>query len=111
MSHKKKKKKRHIRVFAPLKPVIHPEEEEVRRRDRRLEEERLKVLRFSRKARKPFGVFAMVVGAFVFGFFTYFLCTNIVLEATIPEIKILLIGLFLFLGVVNVVAGLLLIGE
>lgn len=108
---RKKKEKRHIRVFAPFKPVVHPEEAEMRMRDRRLEEERLKVLRFSRKARKPFGVFTMVVGAFIFGFFTYFLCTNIVLEIATPEIEIALISLVLFLGVVNVVAGLLLIGE
>jgi hypothetical protein len=107
----KKKKKQRIRVFAPFKPVIHPEEEEIRTQEKRLEEERLKVLEFSRKTRKGFGVFSMAVGAFIFGFFAYFVWTGMTLKAVTTEIKIALLALAVLLGAINIITGLLLIGE
>jgi len=53
----------------------------------------------------------MIMGAFIFGFFTYFLATGIVLPVASPEIRVGMLVLVVLLGVVNVIAGLLLIGE
>mgnify|MGYP000088294767 CR=1 FL=1 len=106
-----KKKKRSIRVFAPFKPVLRPEEATLRKYEKMFEKERLKVLEFSHRIRKGFGVISMIMGAFIFGFFTYFLATSIVLPVASPEIRVGMLVLVVLLGVVNVIAGLLLIGE
>jgi len=108
---REKRKKRRIRVFAPFKPVLPPEEAKIKTQEKRLEEERLKVLEFSRKTRKGFGLLSMIVGAFTFGFFAYFLWTGLPLKAATTEIKIALLALALLLGATNIIVGLLLIGE
>ena len=107
----RKKKRRRIRVFAPFKHVLHPEEKRLRKHEKRFEEERLRVLEFSRRIRKGFSVVSMIVGAFVFGFFTYFVLTDTVPSVASPGTRVALLFLVVLLGVVNVIAGLLLIGE
>ena len=111
MKEKKKKEKREIRIFAPFRPVIRREEAEMRDHERALEEERVKVLTFSRKIRRRFYALPMIIGAFLLGFSVSVIITNAVLVAGSPEATILFITALTLLGVIEVISGLLLMGD
>jgi hypothetical protein len=108
---KKKKRKREIRVFAPFRPVIRREEAELKAHEKALEEEKVKVLTFSRKIRKRFYALPMSIGALLLGFAAYTIVTNAVLVVDSPEATIFFITAFIFLGVTEVLSGLLLMGS
>lgn len=108
---KKKKKKREIRIFAPFRPVIRREEAEMRAHEKALEEERIKVLTFSKKIRRRFYALPMIIGAFLLGFSAYIIITNAFLVASSPEATMFFITAFIFLGVIEVISGLLLMGD
>ncbi|MDH5460056.1 MAG: hypothetical protein OEW71_03360 [Candidatus Bathyarchaeota archaeon] len=111
MKKKKKKKKREIRIFAPFRPTVRPEEATVKTQRKALEEERFGVLELSRRISRKFGPLPAIVGASLLITSIYLVITNTVLTADSPEAKAFFIVLSIFLGVVNVVAGLLLMGS
>lgn len=108
---KKKKKKREIRIFAPFRPAVRPEEATIKAQRKALEEERFGVLELSRRIGRKFGPLPVIVGASLLIASIYLVITNTVLMANSPEVKAFFIVLSVFLGVINVVAGLLLMGS
>lgn len=107
----KKKKKREIRIFAPFRPSIRPEEAIIKAQRKALEEERFKVLEFSRRISRKFSPLPIIVGVSLLITSTYLFITNTGLAADSSEIKALFIMLSIILGVINVVTGLLLMGS
>ena len=108
---KKKKKKREIRIFAPFRPTVRPEEATMKAQRKALEEERFGVLELSRRIGRKFSPLPVIVGASLLITSIYLVITNTFLMADSPEIKAFFIALSIFLGVINVVAGLLLMGS
>lgn len=108
---KKKKKKREIRIFAPFRPTVRPEEAAMKAQQKALEEERFRVLELSRRIGRRFSLLPVIVGASVLITSIYLVITNTVLMVDSPEIKAFFIALSIFLGVINVVSGLLLMGS
>ena len=108
---KKKKKKREIRIFAPFRPTVRPEEATIKAQRKALEEERFRVLELSRRIGRKFSPLPVIVGASLLITSIYLVITNTFLMADSPEIKAFFIALSIFLGVINVVAGLLLMGS
>jgi hypothetical protein len=107
---KKKKEKREIRIFAPFRPVIRREEAEMRAHERTLEEERVKVLTFSKKITRRFYALPLIIGAFLLGFSAYIIAANMVLVAGSPEGTVLFMTAFILIGVIEVISGVLLMG-
>ena len=108
---RKKRKRREIRIFAPFRPSLRPEEAVIKAQRKALEEERYKVLEFSRRISRKFSLLPIMAGASLLITSTYMFVTNAVLIVDSPEIKVLFITLLVLLGIVNVVAGLLLMGS
>ncbi len=78
-----------------------------------LEEERFKVLEISRRIGKRFGPISVIFGACLLIISFFLTITNTVLTvlvASSPEIKVFFIVFSVFLGIVNAVTGLLLMG-
>ena len=110
----KKKKKREIRISAPIRPTLRPEEAIIKAQQKALEEERFRVLEFSRRIGKKFGPIPVIVGAYLLIISVYLVITDTVLTVLMagsPEIKVFFTVFSIFLGVVNAVTGLLLMGS
>lgn len=110
----KKKKEREIRIPAPIKPTLRPEEAVIKAQRKALEEERFRVLEFSRRIGKKFGPIPIIVGASLLIISVYLVITDTVLTllmAGSQEIKAFFTVFSILLGVVNVVTGLLLMSD
>ena len=110
----KKKKEREIRIPAPIKPTLRPEEAVIKAQRKALEEERFRVLEFSRRIGKKFGPMPIIVGASLLTISVYLVITDAVLTVLMagsPEIKAFFTVLSILFGVVNVVTGLLLMSD
>ena len=106
-----KNEKHEIRVSAPSRPSLRPEEAIIKTQQKALEEERFRVLELSRRIGKKFAPMPIIVGASLLIISVYLIVTNAVLTFLMvgsPEIKTFFIVLSIFWGVVNVVTGLLL---
>jgi hypothetical protein len=107
-----KKKKKEIVVRAPSKPVTHPEKKAEKAAEKALEEERFGVLRISHKVGVYFSASILVSGVLLLCLFTYVTVTGYVDWIIIsPEITFLGLAVWIFVGIVNVVGGLLLMGS
>jgi len=108
----KKKNENEIVVHAPSKPITHPEKKAERATEKALEEERFGVLRISHKVGTYFSISMLGAGALLLCLFTYVTVTGYADWIMIsPEITFLGLVMWVFVGVVNVVGGLLLMGS
>lgn len=104
----KKKNEKEIVVRAPSKPVIHPE----KKAEKALEEERFGVFRISHKVGRYFSLSILVLGVLLLCLLTYVTVTGCVDWIIIsPEITFWGLVVWVFVGIVNVVGGLLLMGS
>lgn len=108
----KKKNEKEIVVRAPSKPVIHPEKKAEKAAEKALEEERFGVLQISHRLGMYFSASILVSGILLLCLFTYVMVTGYVDWIVIsPEITFLGLAIWIFVGIVNVVGGLLLTGS
>jgi hypothetical protein len=108
----KKKNEKEIVVHGPSKPVTHPEKKVERAAEKTLEEERFGVLQISHKVGTYFSVSILVSGVLLLCLFTYVIVTGYVDWIIIPpEMTFLGFVVWIFVGVVNIVGGLLLMGS
>ena len=106
------KKKKEVVVRAPSKPVTPPEKETEKAAEKALEEERFGVLEISRKIGTFFGVSVLIAGVLLLCLFTYVAITgHMDWMATSAETSFLGVIVWIFVGVVNIVSGLLLMGS
>ena len=108
---RRKRRKREIRVFAPLRPTIRPEDAELKAHKIELEKERLKVLEFSQKIGAKFSAILIAVGTAFLCFSAYLTITGTVVTVGALENKMLFAGVLIFMGIVNIIGGLLLMGS
>ena len=114
MKRRKKEKKRETEVSAPPKPTLRPEETMARTRQKELQGERFEVLELARKIGKKFGLIPMVFGSSLLVFLVYLFATDLVLTSLVtssPETEVFFVILSIFLGIANVVTGLLLMSD
>ena len=108
----KKKNEKEIVVRAPSKPVIHPEKKAEKAAEKALEEERFGVLEISHRLGMYFSASILVSGILLLSLFAYVMVTGYASWIMIsPEITFLGLAIWIFVGVVNVVGGLLLMGS
>lgn len=108
----KKKNEKEIVVRAPSKPVTHPEKKAEKATKKAVEEERFGVLQISHKVGKYFSASMLVAGGLLLCLFTYATATGYADWIVIsPEITFSGLAVWIFVGIVNVVGGLLLIGS
>jgi len=101
-----------IVVLGPLKPVTPPEKKREKALERALEEERFGVLHISRKVGESFSVSMLVAGICLISVLAYFGFTGqqvwlVTYSGTFPWA----IVFWIFLGIVNIVGGMLLMGS
>ena len=102
------KKEKEIVVRAPSKRVIHPE----KKAEKALEEERFGVLQISHKVGMYVSASIFVSGVLLLCLFAYVTVTGYVDWIIIsPEITFWGLVVWVFVGIVNVVGGLLLVGS
>jgi formate/nitrite transporter FocA (FNT family) len=107
-----KKKKKHITVRAPSKPVTAPEKKAEKATKKALEEERFGVLEISRKLGTYFGVSVLAGGCLLLCLFAYVTVTGQTnWMATSPELAFLGFVLWIFVGIINIIGGFLLMGS
>jgi len=106
-----RKKKREIRIFAPFRPTVRPEEAVIKAQQKDLEEERFRALELSRRIGKKFSPMPVILGASLLMISVYLVITNTGLTAGSPEFKAFFIVFSIFLGIINIVTGLLLMGS
>jgi hypothetical protein len=108
----KKKNEKEIVVRGPSEPVIHPEKKAEKAAEKALEEERFGVLQISHKLGMYFSASILVSGVLLLCLFAYVTVTGYVDWIIIsPEITFLGLVVWIFVGIVNVVGGLLLMGS
>jgi hypothetical protein len=108
----KKKNEKEIVVRAPSKPVTHPEKKTEKAAEKSLEEERFGVFRVSHKVGRYFSLSILVSGVLLLCLFTYVTVTGYIDWIIIsPEITFWGLVIWVFVGMVNVVGGLLLMGS
>lgn len=106
------KKKKEIVVRAPSKPVTPPEKKAEKAAEKALEEERFGVLEVSRRVGVFFGVSVLTAGVLLLCLFAYVTITgHMDWMAISPETAFLGVIVWIFVGVVNIVGGLLLMGS
>lgn len=108
---RKKRRKREIRVFTPLRPTIRSEDAELKAHEMELEKERLKVLEFSQKIGAKFSAILITVGVAFLSFSAYLAITGVAVTVAAPENRMIFAGALIFMGIINIVGGLLLIGS
>lgn len=109
---RKKKEKKEIVVRAPSKSVIPPEKRAERTAERALEEERFGVLEISREVGMCFSASMLVAGALLLCLFAYVTVTGHAGWVVIsPETPFLGLVVWIFVGIVNILGGLLLMGS
>jgi hypothetical protein len=107
-----KKNEKEIVVRAPSKSVTHPEKKAEKAVEKALEEERFGVLRISHKVGKYFSLSILVSGVLLLCLFTHVTVTGYVDWIIIsPGITFWGLVFWVFVGIVNVVGGLLLMGS
>ena len=105
------KKKKEIVVQAPSKSATPPEKKAEKVAEKALEEERIGVLKISCKAGQCFSVSVLIAGVLLLSLFGYITMTGHTdWMAISPEPSFLTLVVWIFVGVVNVVGGLLLMG-
>jgi vacuolar-type H+-ATPase subunit F/Vma7 len=105
-------KKAEITVKAPSKSVIAPEKKAERAAERALEEERYNVLQVPKKVGKYLGLSSIILGAVLFVLLAYGNLTGqsgLIFMSASSSLP--LVGLWIVVGSVSVVAGFLLIGS
>jgi hypothetical protein len=106
------KKKKEIVVRAPSKSATTPEKKAEKVAEKALEEERFGVLEVSCKAGQCFSVSVLLAGVLLLSLFGYITMTgHIDWMAISPEPSFLGLVVWIFVGVVNIVGGLLLMGS
>ena len=104
--------KKEVIVKAPAKPVVSPEKKAERTAEKSLEEERYDILQVTTKFGAYFGVAVMCIGFFLLSLFAYVGTTGqeglLVLSSVAPAFSA---ALWIFVGLLTVIAGLLLIGN
>jgi hypothetical protein len=101
-----------IVVNAPSKSVTPKEKKAERTAERALEEERYNVLQISGRAGKYFGALSILIGSLLFAALSYSMLfgqTGLIFFSSNSELWV--IGLWILVGLVNVVIGFLLIGS
>lgn len=101
-----------IVVKAPSKSVTPKEKKVERTAERALEEERYNVLQISGRVGKYFGALSILVGTLLFAALFYSMLfgqTGLIFFSSNSELWV--IGLWILVGLVNVVIGFLLIGS
>ena len=101
-----------ITVKAPSKPVVSPEKKAEKTAEKSLEEERFGVLQFPKKISKYVGVIASATGVLLLSLFAYMSATGqtsgILLSSEAGSLTLAVYG---FVGLVNIVVGLLFLGR
>lgn len=106
------KKKEEVVVRAPSKPVTPPEKKIEKAAEKALEEERFGVLEISRRIGAFFGVSVLIAGVLLLCLFAYVTITgHMDWMAISTETAFLGLVVWIFVGMVNVVGGLLLMGS
>ena len=102
-------KKKEIIVPAPHTPSKRPAERARKPHDMAIEEERFGTLKVAEKVGKVFSGLTIAAGVILLLFSVYLTVTG-PLTST-PEMKLFFIVMLTFLGIVNTVSGLLLMGR
>ena len=106
------KKKKEVVVRAPSKPVTPPEKKAEKAAEKALEEERFGVLEISHRVGTCFGFSVLIAGVLLLCLFAYVTITgHMDWMATSAETAFLGVIVWIFVGVVNIVGGLLLMGT
>ena len=104
--------KEEIVVKAPSKPVVSPEQKAEKKIEKALEEERFGTLQVSRKFGSYFGASAIAAGVILLCIFSFVVITGQANWISMsPETAVFSIILWVFVGIVNIVAGFLLMGS
>jgi hypothetical protein len=108
----KKKNEKEIVVHAPSKPTIHPEKKAEKTAEKALEEERFGVLKISHEIGMYFSASILAAGVLLLCLFAYVTVTGYVDWIIIsPKITFLGLVVWTFVGIVNIVGGLLLMAS
>ena len=106
------KKKKEVVVRAPSKPVTPPEKKTEKAAEKALEEERFGVLEISRRIGTFFGVSVLIAGVLLLCLFAYVTITgHMDWIAISAEASFLGVIVWIFVGVANIVGGLLMMGS
>lgn len=106
------KKKKEVVVRAPSKPVTPPEKKTEKATEKALEEERFGVLEISRRIGTFFGVSVLTAGVLLLCLFAYVTITgHMDWIAISAETSFLGVIVWIFVGVANIVGGLLMMGS
>lgn len=101
-----------ITVKAPSKPVISPEKKAEKTIEKSLEEERFGVLQFPKKIGRYLGITAVVTGCILIFLFAYMIATGRTIGILFsPETTSLSLAFWAFVGIFNIVIGLLFLGR
>jgi hypothetical protein len=104
--------KKEITVKAPSKPTISPEKKAEKVAEKSLEQERYGVLLFPKKISKYGGATAIATGVLLLSLFVYMgatgLTSGILLSSEAGALSLAVWG---FVGLINIVIGLLLMGR
>ena len=103
------RKKKEITVSAPRRPSKRPAERARKAQATAIEEERIGILEVAQKFGKAFSGLTISAGVLLLLFSVYLTITGSLTSS--PEMKLLFIVMLAFLGIVNTVSGLLLMGR
>ena len=103
--------KEEIAVKAPSKSVISPEKKTERALEKALEEERFGTLLFSKKIGSYFGFSIVFTGIILLAFLAYICVTGQMSWIASSAAVSPALAFWVFLGIINVIAGFLLIGS
>jgi len=99
-------------VKAPSKSLIPPERKNEKDIEKALEEERFSVLRFPNEIGKYLGVVALATGIFLLSLFVYMSITGQTIGILLSmEAGSLGLALWIFVGLINFILGLLFLGR
>ena len=105
-------KKKEITVEAPLKPVVSSEKKAEKTAEKSLEEERFGVLQFPKKISRYLGMTAVFTGMLLVFFFVYIRITGQTSSLLLSsEAGLLSLVVWSFVGMVNIIIGLLFLGR
>ena len=104
-------KKEEITVKAPTKSVTAPEKTAQKEIEKEFEEERYGVLQVPKKTGILIGAYSIFAGALLFFFLTYMSLTGQVSGMFSSSGPLWVLGVWLTVGVISIVAGFLLMGS
>lgn len=106
------KEKEEIIVKAPSKPVVAPDKKAEKAREKSLEEERFEVIHVSSEIGVSFGASTAIAGVLLLCIFAYVIITGqtglVILSS---EYTAFSLGLWIFVGLLNIISGFLLLGS